>query len=252
MNKQEDFSIKKAADLVGVNPSTLRYWEQAGLISIQRDKENEYRRFSIHNLIEASELLFYRNLGVPIKTLKNYRELSVEAFEDILADTQQKVEEQIEYLKTIRSRLILQRELNETVLELESKPLKPGIPSFTILTELDYEAPDQWNLVAEAPQHYGILIDRARPDIAIEAIADSPHHKNERLLWARESAQPYHYLEGLLKIDTELQSSNAVELFSEAEQLGCTPLRLVGAYLVTATDGIRWDYYHAWIECTHS
>ena len=67
------YDIKEAARYLGVASSTLRDWESEGLVQAGRGEANGYRQYSLHDLIEASEIAFYRKLGVPVKELRGYR-----------------------------------------------------------------------------------------------------------------------------------------------------------------------------------
>lgn len=249
MDSKDRFTIKEASRLIGVEASTLRYWDNEGLIRVDRDAENEYRQFSIHALIEASEIAFYRTLGVPIKTLKNYHDLSVKAFEGILDETQRKTKDQIKELEGVLARLESQQKLNDIALELEGRALRPGAPSMRNLYLLDYKARDQWELLTQDPQYYGIFIDRNDPQTIIETIADPTPEPREEPLWSRTKASAVSYLESLLKIDVDTDESNAEALFTHALEHHPNPRCIIGNYLVTAMGEKRWDYYHAWIEC---
>ena len=63
------YDIKDAARYLGVAPSTLRYWEREGLVRAGRNRGNDYRQYALHDLIDASEIAFYRRLGVPVREL---------------------------------------------------------------------------------------------------------------------------------------------------------------------------------------
>lgn len=42
--------MERLAEIAGVNTSSIRHWEKEGLIHSERNKENGYRVFSIHEL----------------------------------------------------------------------------------------------------------------------------------------------------------------------------------------------------------
>ena len=48
------YDIKDAARYLGIAASTLRYWENEGLVQAGRNEANDYRQYSLHDLIEAS------------------------------------------------------------------------------------------------------------------------------------------------------------------------------------------------------
>ena len=81
------YDIKDAARYLGVAPSTLRYWEREGLVRAGRNRGNDYRQYALHDLIDASEIAFYRRLGVPVRELAGYRTLSARDLDDALDRT---------------------------------------------------------------------------------------------------------------------------------------------------------------------
>ncbi len=259
MEEQFLYDIKNAARYLGVAPSTLRYWESQGLVQAGRDSSNDYRQYSLHDLIEASEIAFYRRLGVSIKELKGYQTLSPRGLDEALARTEQDIEQHLKDLKAMRSRLAKQRNLNAQAKRLASLGMHAGAPTIRSLRPIDYRSPESWQLLVEDPWRYAVMIDAADPDVVIEAISDGPSpakavaNDNEcppqkDAFWTAPSSESTIYLECLLKVGSSLETSNAEALFSETQRRGLSPTVLVGTYLLTATeDGRRWDYHRAWV-----
>ena len=59
------FSIGDISRLLNVPTATLRFWEEKGLFSVGKGK-NRYRRYTVHNLAEIADVMFFRNLGIPV------------------------------------------------------------------------------------------------------------------------------------------------------------------------------------------
>ena len=55
--------IGRAAALVGVRPSTLRFWESLGLLEIERDKSNGYREFGEIDLLRIDIIKRMRSMN---------------------------------------------------------------------------------------------------------------------------------------------------------------------------------------------
>lgn len=251
MANQQVYDIKDAARYLGVAPSTLRYWESRGLVSAGRNRANDYRQYTVHDLIDASETAFYRMLGVSVKELEGYRSLSVGELDEAMGRTEQEIEQRIATLQATQERLAHQRSLNARMCELERCGMRPGVPTFEHLAPIDYDAPVLWKLLANEPWHYGLLIEVDDPQVVHEVVADMPLEPGERgaLLWQREEGVTERTCrEALLCADVETGESNAAELFAEAERQGLRPQVLVASYLVTAADATnRWDYHQAWV-----
>ena len=55
MTKEIYFSIKEAADILGVSPLTLRNWDKSGKFKAQRHPMNNYRVYKLSALEEVIE-----------------------------------------------------------------------------------------------------------------------------------------------------------------------------------------------------
>lgn len=242
------YDIKDAARYLGIAPSTLRYWESQGLVQAGRNDENGYRQYSLHDLIEASEIAFYRKLGVPVKELERYRALSARGLDEALARTEDDIERRIAELEATRIRLARQRALNAQVERLQRAGMRPGTPSFSTLSVIDYHAEKPWKLLVEEPWRYGVLIAVDEPRLVHEAVVDARTGEGEVLWRRREENDAATCRESLLKVSPTTAEHNASDLFDEAAKQGIVADAVVGSYLLTATDETgRWDYHRAWV-----
>jgi len=60
------YSIKRIADLAGVTTRTLRYYDEIGLLVPAGVGENGYRYYDQRNLMRLQQILFFRELDVPL------------------------------------------------------------------------------------------------------------------------------------------------------------------------------------------
>lgn len=257
MNEPERLSIKETASLLGVAPSKLRYWEREGLITSGRDRSNNYRTFSLHELLEVSDVLFYRNLGVPLETLKGYRDLSLGELEEILGETQDSLEAKIAELQETHARLVAQRGYFRIGRMLLESGLRESEPGFTSITPIDYGSREQLEYLVRDQQSFGIIIDAASPEALRETCVDYPGGAAKAAEAAEDAGHPQTpgeesppvFLECIAIVDFETEETNAADLFEQARALGYAPIRIIGRFLANANDGALVDYYHAWIEC---
>ncbi|MCC3863738.1 MerR family transcriptional regulator [Terrisporobacter petrolearius] len=76
MNKKRYFSIGEIANLTGVTIRTLQYYDNIGLIPLNKELTNGRRYYEEKDITKLQQVLFYKSLGLPIKEIK---ELVVEA-----------------------------------------------------------------------------------------------------------------------------------------------------------------------------
>lgn len=66
-----EYSINKLAKLAGISTRTLRYYDEFGLLSPARISSNHYRIYGENEIDRLQQILFYRELGVPLDEIKN-------------------------------------------------------------------------------------------------------------------------------------------------------------------------------------
>lgn len=89
-----DYTVLKLAQLAGVSSRTLRYYDEIGLLSPARTSSNGYRVYGQEEVDRLQQILFYRELDVPLEKIgiimssKDYD--SAEALREHLARLQAK------------------------------------------------------------------------------------------------------------------------------------------------------------------
>lgn len=98
------YSIGEVAEMMGVTTSTLRYYDQEGLLP-EVNRVNGIRVFEDKDFAWLRMLNCLKNTNMPIKKIKEYAELvklgdsSLEARFDIIKNQKQNILEQIEQFK---------------------------------------------------------------------------------------------------------------------------------------------------------
>jgi len=64
------FTIKQISQLAHVTPRTLRYYDQIGLLTPEEIGNNGYRYYSDASLLKLQQILFYRELEIPLEQIK--------------------------------------------------------------------------------------------------------------------------------------------------------------------------------------
>ncbi|MFD6210018.1 MerR family transcriptional regulator [Peribacillus sp. NPDC060253] len=63
--------VKELADLVGISVRTLHYYDEIGLLSPEETSDFGYRLYSNDNLEMLQQILFFRELDMPLKEIKH-------------------------------------------------------------------------------------------------------------------------------------------------------------------------------------
>ena len=65
-----EYTINKLAKLAGISVRTLHYYDQIELLAPQRISSNGYRVYGQREVDRLQQILFYRELGVPLDEIK--------------------------------------------------------------------------------------------------------------------------------------------------------------------------------------
>lgn len=63
------YTIKEVADLAGVSTRTIRYYDEIGLLSPAETRDNGYRYYDQDSLLMLQQIMFLRELDVPLKEI---------------------------------------------------------------------------------------------------------------------------------------------------------------------------------------
>ncbi len=64
------FTVKQLSKLAGVTPRTLHHYDDIGLLKPSRIGENGYRYYGEESLLRLQQILFYRELEMPLDEIK--------------------------------------------------------------------------------------------------------------------------------------------------------------------------------------
>ena len=64
------YTIKEIAELAGVTTRTLRYYDEIGLLPPAKVGVNGYRHYDLDSLLRLQQILFFRELDVPLNDIQ--------------------------------------------------------------------------------------------------------------------------------------------------------------------------------------
>lgn len=242
---KRNYSIHEISELLQIPKSTLRYWDDVGLISLSRNKENDYREFSLQSALDISDIAFYRSLDISIEELKNLSKISTNEMEQMLKKTYDSIENEIRDLKRKKERVKRQCDQIKEMYRLKTSPYQVSIPDMQSVVIYNAECKAHWQKTINKPYSFALVLKDFHGNI-IYGLAEQNLIQEEALLWQKQEKE---YRECLLRVDVNKpQNNNAMEHIQILQQKGLQPSGIVARYLGSGFDEIRWDYYKAWIE----
>lgn len=246
----ELFSINDIAKIYSIPKSTLRYWEEKGLIQPERNTENDYRMYDLKELIHTGDIVFYRSLGFSIKQLQNYREMSGRQLNDLLTNAEVEVEEELTKLKLIQQVIKDRKEKLSEISLLSETEYVIAAPDFEYLIAYAYQDPLNYAAFQENNPSNFTLYLTLEPHIQIqEGLIISEKTKNQTLIWEKQPTMQFRQI--LLKIPADIPVSPMIieKQQKELEKLGYQTKAVIARYLgTTKDDEERFEYYKAWFE----
>lgn len=102
--------IKEVADLVGISVRTLQYYDQIGLLKPSEKTKTGYRLYTNEDLETLQQILFFKELGFPLKIIKEIihspsfdREEALKMQREMLRKRKKQLDQMIETIdKTLR------------------------------------------------------------------------------------------------------------------------------------------------------
>lgn len=120
MNNEVYLSTGELANMLGIKKQTLIYYDNIGLISPAKRDNKNYRYYTLEQADELDSILTFRNLGVPIDTLKEYLSVrNVKGCIEMLGKQKEQYDMEIQRLDKVRKKIEKRSRLLEEVLRIE-------------------------------------------------------------------------------------------------------------------------------------
>lgn len=134
------YTIRKFAKLVGVSVDALRHYEQAGIVTPEIDRSNNYRLYSTYDIIPVISARVFRGMGMPVSQVaKTMESASLQEQLGWLEHETGYILQQIDYYNSLLKRnhemqTTLQDALN-LVGEIREIPLLPRVYRLPLLDQ---------------------------------------------------------------------------------------------------------------------
>lgn len=66
------YRIQEISKLLNLKPETIRYYEKCGAVKPKRNPKNNYREYSIYDLLTFMQIQYCREIGLPVKEVSSF------------------------------------------------------------------------------------------------------------------------------------------------------------------------------------
>lgn len=240
------YNINKISKLFNIPKSTLRYWENEGLISSIRNKDNDYREYNTNSLIEICYIKFYRSLNFPIKKLKKIWQMNIADNEELLKQYHKEIELIIEEkyktlgkIEKYLSHIELFKKLKENPYTIDNPPFNKIVYLHPGETENVLEYIDDQNILAFVANISSKAIH------SFGTVSNDSTNNSQLLLWEDDS-KPHEYITCLLRTKNDVIDKDYLDTHLKyIESISKHPGVILAKYL---TSDSADDYFQCWIE----
>lgn len=246
----QTFHIGEISDFFQVPASTLRYWEEAGLISPAKNCQNDYREYSVEQLMTISDVLFYKSLGLSLKQIGRMKQMEVPCHRQLLEKKTGELEQQKRQIDRQIQKLQYHLSAIDALHELEENPFQ--------LTEIDTECIVPFELIEieklkqyignpylySRVQHSGCL-EKERRGITIP-LRQGNLLPPDQILWKKTETR---YIVCLMKEEITKDYPNNLKTLLDTVLKSHKTGYIISRFLLCAQEnGKQYDFYKTFIE----
>jgi DNA-binding transcriptional MerR regulator len=247
--EEKTYTIGEIAKLFQIPTSTIRYWEEKEIFSAKRNDENDYREYTIQTIIELLDVVFYRNLNIPIQKMKNFNRLRPEEIYSLLEDTEVEVQQELQHLKKKFRGIARRKEQLESLFHLQEKQYEKEPINIKKIVPFDLLNAEDMQIQLQQLANFVLYKEKEEELFQMGLAVSGESSKKE--IWKSEPEQTPLYVTCLLTCDAEnFDSNNFIEHKNAMNSQGFSIKGVIASYLATASEGNgkTMDYYKAWLE----
>lgn len=116
------FQIGEISKFFDIPASTLRFWEEFGVLIPEKNPENQYRVYTVSDLMTISDILFYKSLGIPLKQIRAMEQMGIQSHQDICQQQMETLRQQQIALEQRMEKLRYHMKALDTICQLQQNP----------------------------------------------------------------------------------------------------------------------------------
>ena len=245
------YTIGEMAKMLGVPASTLRYWDEVGILTPHKNHTNSYREYTVSDLMTISDIIFYKNLGISLQQIGAMEQAEPEEHTRLLCGKIEELERQQQEIVQRIQKLHNHLAAIETLNKLRQRPFSPAEIDTDCIVSFDLNEIDKLRRYIENPylysrvqhsdclaiEHRGLTVPRAQR-FAIPS---------DQILWERSADSRYIACLVQESVPDDYRS-NLPELLSHIQKSHRTGTIISRFLLRAAENGVVYDFYQTFVE----
>lgn len=244
------FQIGEISRFFGIPASTLRYWEDMGVLNPLKDSENNYREYTIEDLMTISDVIFYKNLGLRLKQIRGMESATPEQHSRLFMEKLSELEQQQKLLRQRMEKLRCHMKAIQMMDELRQNPYQETDIDTDCIVSFDLIERDKLRQYIDNPYLYSRVQHSDHPEKEQRGLTISADLKvqfsNAQILWKKQGNR---YITFLMKEEITDGFPNDLQKHLLYIQSSHKTGVIISRFLLCAQeDGKAYDFYKTFVE----
>lgn len=192
---KKNLTIGEISEILNITPSTLRFWEKENLFHVSK-KSNHYRTYTNTDLIDIADILYYRNLGVPVKDIRAFSSLELSEYDQFLENQERELNKKIEEYQQMLLRSQSLKRNYYRLLRLLVNPFILETPDFHHVISWDFREKERIRQYVSDPSYYVWCKDTNSESSGRKGliVSENSSYSRSDLIWEKKARQSLHQL----------------------------------------------------------
>lgn len=245
------FQIGEIAHFFDIPASTLRYWEEMGVLTPSKDQSNNYRAYTIEDLMSISDVIFYKNLGLPLKNIRQMKSTTPEQHGDLFEKKLLELQRQQLELQQRVEKLRRHMEAIKTLNELRENPFQETDIDTDCIVSFELIEREKLRRYIENPYLYSRVqhsknIQMEQRGITISSADHTLELQKNQIIWEKNSNR---YITFLMKEEITNGFQNDLQRNLQFIQQKYQTGAVISRFLARAQEeGKSYDFYKTFVE----
>lgn len=250
-NGQKNLTIGEISEILNITPSTLRFWEKENLFHVSK-KSNHYRTYTNTDLIDIADILYYRNLGVPVKDIRAFSSLELSEYDQFLENQERELNKKIEEYQQMLLRSQSLKRNYYRLLRLLVNPFILETPDFHHVISWDFREKERIRQYVSDPSYY-VWCKDTNSEISGRKgliVSENSSYSRSDLIWENRPGSRYISFPVKAMIENDYSGLEAPKIVGEVQRHTTTGYLITRHLLNCKINGENVEYLQAYLEIT--
>lgn len=246
-----NFQIGEISHFFDIPASTLRYWEDMMVLTPAKDQTNNYRAYTVEDLMSISDVIFYKNLGLSLKNIRQMESTTPEQHYQLFEEKMSELQQQQLALQQRMEKLRCHMQAIQTLKELRENPYQETDIDTDCIVSFELIERDKLRRYIENPYLYSRVqhsenMQIEQRGITIMRSQFSEELQESQIIWEKKN---HRYITFLMKEELTDGFPNDLQRQLQTIQQKHRTGAVISRFLVCAQEeGKAYDFYKTFVE----